>query len=243
MAIYTGVADANGDFTVPFSSSYTSGEKITVTAEVSGATKSIELFAPSETVSGSNNWIAFTISTGGYPTNIAMSTTGSIPNAIPANAFYAQSGNIFSKARSLTIPNTITSIGDSAFRGWGLATSLVIPDSVVSLGEISFQNWTSATSLTIGSGVTSIKAGCFESWTSATSLTIGSNVAEIYDYAFFNWSSLLEMTVLRATPPAITSTTFSGLNASCVIKVPAASVAAYQAAPNWSAYAARIQAI
>ena len=217
MTIYTGVANANGDFTVPFSSSYTSGEKITVTAEVSGATKSIELFAPSETVSGSNNWIAFTISTGGYPTNIVMSTTGSIPNAIPANAFYAQSGNIFSKARSLTIPNTITSIGDSAFRGWGLATSLVIPDSVVSLGEMSFQNWTSA-----------------------TSLTIGSNVAEIYDYAFFNWSSLLEMSVLRATPPSITSTTFSGLKASCVIKVPAASLNAYKTATNWSAHASKM---
>lgn len=240
MANYTTVADGNGDFAVSFSSSYTSGEKITVTAEVSGATKSIELFAPSETVSGSNNWIAFTISTGGYPTNIAMSTTGSIPNDIPANAFYAQSGNIFSKARSLTIPNTITSIGDSAFRGWGLVTSLVIPDSVVSLGEFVFQNWTSATSLIVGNGVTSIKTACFESWISATSLTIGSSVADIYDYAFFGWSSLLEMTVLRATPPTITSTTFSGLKASCVIKVPAASLNAYKTAPNWSAHASKM---
>ena len=39
-----GVADLNGDFTVPFSSNYTSGQKITVTAEKDSATKTIELF-------------------------------------------------------------------------------------------------------------------------------------------------------------------------------------------------------
>ena len=243
MAIYTGVADANGDFTVPFSSSYTSGQKIIVTAEKNSATKSIELFAPSDVIASEDAWISFTTNTLGYPSAVKMSVEGSIPSTVPKSTFYAQSGNIFSKATSLTIPNTITSIGDSAFRGWGLATSLVIPSSVVSLGEYSFQNWTSATSLTIGNGVTSIETACFESWTSATSLTIGSSVADVYDYAFFGWSSLLEMTVLRATPPKITSIACSGLKASCVIKVPAASVVAYKAAPNWSAFAARIQAI
>ena len=241
MAIYTGTADVNGDFRVPFSANYTSGQKVTVTSEKSGVTKSIELFAPSEVISEGSEWISFTISAAGYPTKIKMSVPeGGAPNTIPASAFYAQSGNIFSKAKSLNIPNNITNIADSAFRAWGLATSLIIPDSVTNLGELSFQNWTSATSLIIGNGVTSIKSGCFESWTSATSLIIGSEVAEIYDWAFFAWSSLLEMNVLRATPPSITPNTFSGLKSTCVIKVPAASLDAYKTAASWSAHASKM---
>lgn len=243
MATYTGVADGNGDFIIPFPSLYTGGQKIIVTAEKDSATKSIELFAPSDVIASDDAWISFTTNTPGYPSAVKMSVEGSIPSIVPNSAFDATNNNIFSKAKSLTISSSTTSIGNNAFRAWVLATSLIVPDSVINLGEYSFQNWTSATSLTIGNGVTSIKTACFESWVSAISLIIGSSVTDIYDYAFFGWSSLLEMTVLRATPPTITSTAFAGLNASCIIKVPAASVAAYKTAAGWSAFAARIQAI
>mgnify|MGYP001618506052 FL=1 len=42
MPTVTGTADANGDFNIALGANYTSGEKITVTAEKDSAEKTIE---------------------------------------------------------------------------------------------------------------------------------------------------------------------------------------------------------
>ena len=54
---------------------------------------------------------------------------------------------------------------------------------------------------------------------------------------------MTELTVLNPTPPTLASSSIAGLPATCAIKVPAGSVAAYQAAAYWSARAAYITAI
>lgn len=291
MATYTGVADANGDFNIPFgSNSYTSGEKITITAEKDSAIKSIELFAPSEVTGG--GVIQFAGELLSFPENIGEVTISGIDGPIGGYAF--QSGNVssiwakasglnisngvtsigqfafstWSNALKLTLPNTLISIGssafytwtkvntelilppqlvdigDSAFRGWSKATSLTIPSSVKSLnGERIFQDWSLATSLNLNFGGTTIPRYCFLGWSLCTRLTIPANVTFIAAGAFFGWASCTEITCLNTTPPTIQADTFSNLNASCVFRVPAGSVAAYQAAPNWSAFASRIQAI
>ena len=48
------------------------------------------------------------------------------------------------------IPNSVTSIGDSAFLGCKAMTSITIPDSVTSIGSYAFYNCTSLTSITYG---------------------------------------------------------------------------------------------
>ena len=67
-----------------------------------------------------------------------------------------------SSLTSITIPDSVTSIGNSAF-GWcsGL-TSIVIPDSVTSIGVGAFYKCSGLTSVTIGNGVTSIDNYAFE---------------------------------------------------------------------------------
>lgn len=62
-------------------------------------------------------------------------------------------------------------------------------------------------------------------------------------YVFQLCTSAETLTIDDTTPPTIKNTTIAGLKADCIIYVPAASVAAYQAAPYWSARAAYIQAI
>jgi hypothetical protein len=63
----------------------------------------------------------------------------------------------------LTIPNTITSIGEFAFRDCnGLTGSLTIPNSVISIGAYAFAGCTGLTgSFTIGSNVNSIGFDAF----------------------------------------------------------------------------------
>ena len=291
MAIYTGVADANGDFTVPFSSNYTSGQKITVTAEKDNATKSIELHAPSKVAGG--GVIQFTGTPDGFPNNIGGIIIDGITGSIAAYAFYSYTSganrDFFSRATSLEIKEGVTSIGAYAFDGWLNATSLVLPTGLTVVGERAFRGWVAATSLNIPNTVTSIQAmsfynwnklealvipssvtsigdnafsNCskvtsliipssitsiglqvFSAWTAATYLELPETLTSISDRAFQNWTSCNEVICRALTPPTLHVNGFQSLKSTCIIKVPAASVAAYQAAPNWSDFASRIQAI
>ena len=62
---------------------------------------------------------------------------------------------------SITIPNSVTSIGDYAFRDCSGLTSISIPNSVTSIGESAFFNCSSLTSISIPNSVTSIESGAF----------------------------------------------------------------------------------
>ncbi|MBR6188612.1 MAG: leucine-rich repeat protein [Prevotella sp.] len=57
---------------------------------------------------------------------------------------------------SVTIPNSVTSIGSSVFWGCSGLTSVTIPNSVTSIAESAFRDCTSLTSITIPNSVTSI---------------------------------------------------------------------------------------
>ena len=50
---------------------------------------------------------------------------------------------------SITIPNSVTSIGEKAFSGCSSLTSITIPNSVTSIGDHAFYNCSSLTSITI----------------------------------------------------------------------------------------------
>jgi len=104
---------------------------------------------------------------------------------------------------SVTIPDSVTSIGDNAFGGTGifsvaignsveiigdnaftrnLLTSVTIPDSVTSIGEGAFSD-NGLTSVIIPDSVTSIGDAAFAG-NGLTSVTIGNSVETIGDFAF-----------------------------------------------------------
>ena len=65
------------------------------------------------------------------------------------------------KLTSITLPNTLQSIGEQVFNGATGLTSIVIPDSVTTMGNDVFHNCYSLTSVTFGTGMTYIPEGCF----------------------------------------------------------------------------------
>ena len=99
-----------------------------------------------------------------------------------------------SNLKSVTIPNSVTSIREHAFRSSGL-TSVKIPDSVTSIGERAFYLCNNLTSVTIGDSVISIGKDAFRECSSLTSATIGNSVTEIGVQAFFSCSSLTSVII------------------------------------------------
>mgnify|MGYP000888377058 CR=1 FL=1 len=239
MTTYTGVADANGDFTVPFSSNYTGGQKVTVTAEKDSAIKSIELYAPSTPSDG--GVIQFSGSLSDFPKNIGVVTLSGVTGIINNSCFLVSSAsNIFAFATGLIVETGVTNIGDSAFEGWSNSKSLTLLNTVTSVGAGAFRWWNKATSLVLSSSLASIGASAFQGWSLLTTLDIPASVTNIGGAAFASLASLTKIIMHRATPPTISSNTFSALPAGCVIEVPAASLSAYKTAANWSGYASQM---
>ncbi len=91
---------------------------------------------------------------------------------------------------SITIPNSVTSIGDSAFSGCYGLTNVKIPNSVTYIGNFAFDFCLGLTSVTIGNGVTSIGNSAFSDCSSLTNITIPDSVTSIGDGAFYGCNKL-----------------------------------------------------
>ncbi|MGN0760369.1 MAG: leucine-rich repeat protein, partial [Christensenellales bacterium] len=89
-----------------------------------------------------------------------------------------------SSLTSITISDSVTSIGEEAFYNCSGLTSITIPDSVTSIGDNAFYNCNSLTSVSIGNGVSSIGNSAFERCSSLTSITIPDSVTSIGESAF-----------------------------------------------------------
>ena len=138
-----------------------------------------------------------------------------IPNGVSAigqGAFY-QSG-----LETVSMPNTVTSIGDSAFRHMPNMTTVTIsssvqtigylafgttyltsitftsPSSLTTIGDYAFQS-TRFTSISIPESVTSIGEGAFQLNTHLTSITIPNGVTNIRPYTFDQASGLTAVSV------------------------------------------------
>ena len=109
-----------------------------------------------------------------------------------------------SSLSSLVLPDSITSIGDRAFEDCSSLKSLVLPDSVTSIGDNAFSDCSFLSSLVLPDGVTSIGDRAFEDCSSLRSLVLPDGVTSIGDNAFCGCSSLSSAVI----PNSVTSIGF-----------------------------------
>ena len=105
-----------------------------------------------------------------------------------------------STVTSVTIPNTVSSIGGTAFAYTGLI-SVTIPNSVTSIGGGAFADCSNLTTVSIPGNSTSIADSAFAFCPKLNNVTLGNGVTSIGDSAFNNDSSLTAITI----PKSVTS--------------------------------------
>jgi len=120
---------------------------------------------------------------------IAISIGNSV-TSIGESAFWCCKG-----LTSITIPNFVTSIGKQAFGGCSGLTSITIPDYVTLIGDYTFFACSGLTSVAIPNSVTSIGDGAFYGCKGLTSITIPNFVTSIGKQAFGGCSGLTSITI------------------------------------------------
>ena len=112
------------------------------------------------------------------------------------NAIISKKNNqLIAGCKKTTIPNSVTSLGSSAFSGCSSLTNMTIPNSVTSIGNSAFSGCSSLISITIPNSVTSIGNSAFSGCSSLTSITIPNSVTSIGNSAFWGCSSLTSITI------------------------------------------------
>jgi BspA type Leucine rich repeat region (6 copies) len=126
-------------------------------------------------------------------------TNGMAVTSIGSTAFQ------YNNLTSVTIPDSVISIGIGAFYSCTNLMSITLPNSVTSIGNAAFYHCASLTCVTIPNSVTNFGSGMFQSCTSLTNATIGSGVTTtIGSDAFYNCTSLA-MIVVDTNNPAYSS--------------------------------------
>ncbi len=102
---------------------------------------------------------------------------------------------------SYTIPDSVTTIGDSAFHRCNSLKSITIPDGVTTIDKWAFYRCSGLTGMTIPDSVTTINDSAFEYCSSLIDITIPDNVTAIGVRTFLHCKSLTGVTI----PNSVTS--------------------------------------
>ena len=158
----------------------------------SGCTFQRDKFINNSSVTSSNNWGATlydVVQADGLRINGSTAidcrpnaTSVTIPNSVTTIGKRVFSG--CTNLTSVTIGNSVTSIGDYAFGSCSGLTEIVIPDSVIHIGHGAFTRCSGLTEVVIPDSVTSIGGYAFYQCSGLTEVVIPDSVTTIGEYAF-----------------------------------------------------------
>lgn len=120
------------------------------------------------------------LTTANIPTFVTYNGQMYNVTSIKSKAFYFTAPNLM----SVTIPNSVLTIGESAFVGHNSLSSLTIGNSVINIGKSAFGGCSSLTSVGIPNSVICIGSSAFASCTGLLSVEIPNRVDSIKDKTF-----------------------------------------------------------
>ena len=135
---------------------------------------------------------------------------------------------------TVTIPNTVESIGKSSFMFCSQVESISIPNSVTSIGERAFEQCYKLKSVVLPDNIKYISRGAFYFCRELATITIPSSVEIIYQEAFAYCEKLNEVKAMPETPPTMYDDSFTWYNKTLI--VPDESIDLYKSTSPWSKF-------
>ena len=132
---------------------------------------------------------------------------------------------------SVVIPDSVTAIGAEAFRGCSSLSSVVIPDSVTTIGDRAFGGCSSLSSVVIPASVTAIGRSAFWGCDSLSSVVIPDSVTTIGEEAFWGCDSLSSV-VIPDSVTAIDRRAFEYCHSLSSIQIKAGSISEFERVKN-----------
>jgi len=168
-------------------------------------------------VTGVNQVTVASNTTASGPLNLNNAVTdGTNVYSVVSISDYAFSG---SGITSVTIPNTINSVGNFAFENCTSLTSFNSGIRASSIGNSAFSGCSSLNSITFSTRVETIGSGAFENCTSLTSITIPPMITSIKNNTFYGCSALNSI-VFDESVTSIENNAFAGCSALTSITLP-----------------------
>ena len=121
-----------------------------------------------------------------------------IPKGVTRIDGYSCCGRSRENIESVTIPDSVTSIGSNAFGSCYNLKSTVIPDSVTRIEDFAFSGCYGLESVIIGNGVKRIEKFTFSGCLSLKSVTIPESITSIEKSAFSRCLKLKTMTIPKS---------------------------------------------
>lgn len=100
---------------------------------------------------------------------------------------------------ALVIPDNVSEIGCSAFRGAKMLTSVKLPSNLISIGKSAFRNCTNIQELVIPDKVETIGLWAFSGCSALKTVKMGKNVKLIEEYAFTKCESIRDVHITDFT--------------------------------------------
>ena len=147
--------------------------------------------------------------------NLPVTTIGDHLDPLGPTGAFADCTNL----TSVTIPNSVTTIGYAAFCICTSLTSVTIPNSVTNIGDSAFVWCTGLVTVTIPNSVTSIGSAVFEECSSLISATIPNSLTNLGDFDFENCGSLTSV-YFQGNAPSVGVFEFRGSSQVTVYYLP-----------------------
>ena len=119
----------------------------------------------------------------------------------------------------ITIPVGVTNIKESAFNSCRYLTSVTLPNTLTSIGYRAFYQCSELTSITIPDSVTSMNTAIFQGCTKLTSVTLSNNMTSIPNGTFYNCTRLASIVIPNGVI-TIGQTAFQGCRGLTSIVIP-----------------------
>lgn len=111
----------------------------------------------------------------------------------------------YTNLKEVSLPETLTTIGNSAFRECTALTHVTISENVTAIGTYAFQGCTQLKEIVLPDGMTRISAYAFYGCTGLTSVSLPENLKTIGDFAFYCCTGLKEITI----PDSVTTIAYN----------------------------------